>query len=90
MAGQVGLDCQERQAVVKYELGRLEGLAAPAYARFLLWLVMQVRVKKVCLVGIGLCVFCGLGDFVYDRGTYDWEKNFRFFLAWNLWICPPV
>lgn len=43
LSARVGWDCPERRAVVTYQLERLEELAAPAYARFLMWLVVQVR-----------------------------------------------
>lgn len=42
MAGRVGLGSRGRLAVMKYQLESLEDLAAPAYARFLVWLMMQV------------------------------------------------
>lgn len=45
----VGLACQERRAVARFQLERLEGLAAPAHARVLMWLMVQVSLFVFCV-----------------------------------------
>lgn len=51
----VGCDCRERRAVARYQLGRLEELAAPAHVRFLMWLMMQVRMPSISGATCLLC-----------------------------------
>lgn len=43
----VGADCRERRVVVTHQLELLEGLAAPAHARVLMWLAVQVLCTRV-------------------------------------------
>lgn len=39
----IGADCRERRAVATHQLDLLKELAAPAHARVLMWLALQVR-----------------------------------------------
>lgn len=44
LSTRVGTDCRERKVVARHQLEVLEGLAAPAHGRVLMWLAVQVRV----------------------------------------------
>lgn len=45
LSTRVGADCRERRVVASHQLELLEGLAAPAHGRVLLWLAVQVGIR---------------------------------------------
>lgn len=50
----VGADCRERRAVARHQLEMLEGLAAPAHGRVLMWLAVQVKLYAAPHLGATL------------------------------------